>query len=236
VPWEKSPSAKSDTSKLLDILTGIPAVIGEVIDVMADRLRWLIGGRDDDRQENPSTVSDLRKRVEVIAGELALWRSGWETQNPVVAPAIFEWAFHRAHGDAYRPGIGGIQGPDIFDSNIYDTAAALNDSWPPLSTGSHLDPAADFGVDEAVIFTAMQDAALYTTILVWTTRLNRYLDGAARSPEAVDFYNSPFHTNCTCCSLKPATCETTPPDPVALSVDPEMSCERDPDCQPCFAF
>jgi len=71
-----------------------------------------------------------------------------------------------------------------------------------------------------------ENIALYTTILVWTTRLKRYLDGAAKSPVAVDFYNTPFHTTCNCCTtLPPTTCETVPPESVALSTDPALSCE-----------
>ena len=155
MPWEKSPSAKSETSRLLDILTGIPAIIGGVVGVMMDRIRWLMSGCNGERLEKPNTVSDLQERVRVIAGELALWRSGWATRNPIVAPAVFEWSFHRAHSDAYRPGIGGIQGPDIFDSNIFDTAASLDDEWSPLLQGPDLNAMVALGVDESAVFTAM---------------------------------------------------------------------------------
>ena len=231
IPWDKSPSSKSDTSRLLDVITGIPALIGGTVGVMIDRITWLIGGCNGERQETPQTVPDLQASVQTIETELAQWRIGWEMRNPVLAPTLLKWAFHRANGDAYRPGINGTQGPDIFDANIFDTAASLNDpaaaTWPPDGTGGWalgLDLADIAGLDEQAVFTAMQDIALYTTILVWTTRLTRYLTGAARSSVAVDFFNAPFHTSCTCCTvLPPKPCETNPPPDLAPSVDPAMS-------------
>jgi hypothetical protein len=179
--------------------------------VMVDRVDWLMSGCKITRQERIDTVPNLLKRVKEIEVQLSAWRSQWQQQNPLTATAIFNWAFYRAQSDAYRPGISGVFGPDVFNSNIYEAS-----SPPELFPGHELDA-------DPETFTAMQDVALYTTILVWTTRLARYLGGAAKSPLATDFFTAPFHTSCTCCSTMPLSeCETEPPDEIAAAMDPAM--------------
>ena len=213
---------KSETNKLLDILAGIPGILGSIMSLMFDRVKRLAGGSNVTR-ESHNTVPDLRHRVRVLGAELEIWKGDWVSQNPGLVQSLFDWSFRRTHGDAYRPGIGGLYGPDVFDSNIFDMAVTSN-ARQPLLPSHDFDPVANLGTDEAVVFNSMQDISLYTTAMLWITRLGRYLDGAAMSLDATDFLNTPFHSNCTCCSTTvPTACDTAPPESFAPLVDPAMS-------------
>ncbi len=209
VPWAKSPHPRSATSQLLDFVTRVPALVSAVLGVMTDRIDWLLSGCNAPRSETPDTVPWLQRRVEAIQADLQAWRSGWEAQNPL-ATHILAWAYQRAADDAYRPCISGLHGPDIFDTNIFDSIAA---GGVPEPDG-----------DDAATFDTMQEVALYTTVLVWANRLSRYLSGAALSPTSISFLSAPFHTTCTCMDLPPMPCEVNPPPTLDFhGADPAMT-------------
>jgi len=238
VPWAKAPEQKSSLNKLLDVLTEIPGIIEGVWQVMDDRVSYLTSHRTGQRKERPDTVARLQARVKVVETELEAWLIMWQADNPDTAPQIMEWAFDRANGGSYRPGIDGVEGPDVYDANMmesflrdfdFSNRGTANNSGSifgmggpfellSTSTGYGSQPSSD-----ETTFAHMQDVALYTTVMVWTNRLARYLNAAARNPEGTDFFTAPFHTSCTCCNTVPQTvCETIPPPELSHNIEPTM--------------
>ncbi|EPE05554.1 c6 zinc finger domain containing protein [Ophiostoma piceae UAMH 11346] len=202
LPWAGScsSSAKSATSRLLDIMAVIPSIIQSVWGIMSDRVQWLAGGGhegylDVPRLEHPDAVARLQARVlHEIREPAAAWHHEW-TASSELAPRVLAWAYARGGGDdAYRPGLFGVQGPDAFNT---------------LVDGVNGDGIDDFSFSPAEVGTLMQDAALYTTVLVWAVRMDRYLARAAQSMSCVDFFSKPFRSGCTCSNM--LQCETVPP-------------------------
>ena len=205
LPWaggagsSSSSAAKSATSRLLDIIAAIPAIIQGVWGVMGDRVQWLAGGGHEGycevpRLEHPDAVAQLQARVlHEIRKPAAAWHREW-TASSELAPRVLAWAYARGGGgdDTYRPGLFGVHGPDPFDILVDGISSTDDLSFSPAQVG-----------------TLMQDAALYTTLLVWAARLDRYLARAAQSMSCVDFLTKPFRTSCTCSSA--LQCETVPP-------------------------
>lgn len=213
VPWAKAPHLKTWTSKLLDLMTEIPTVISGVLNLMGNRIMWYNNGFPTERAEDPDVVPSLQRRVEVLKEKLANWRIEWEAAHPDHAAKALAWAFNLTDDDQYRPGIMGFVGPDLYDHSVLH--------------GSSIPPPAFLQRDQAT-FTLMQEVTLYTTVLIWTARLTKYLAGAAISHSNIDFYNSAFSTTCTCCTSKLADmCDTVPEsdaDVMHVSVqNPDMS-------------
>ncbi|EFW99820.1 c6 zinc finger domain containing protein [Grosmannia clavigera kw1407] len=214
VPWAACPEAKSVTSKLLDVLAGLPTILQGVWGILADRSQWaLVGGP---RIEQPDTVPRLQVLVRHFEAGGEAWRREWEAAEPELAPRVLAWALFQAADDSYRPGVFGVQGPDVFDLSV----ATVDSDGVRL-----LDAQRDDASFERLA-RLMQDTALYATVLVWTTRLDRYLAGAARSASCIDFMAAPFRTRCTCCETPPMRpCETVPPAGVdgAARASPDMA-------------
>lgn len=203
LPWTGSPGAsKSATSRLLDIMASIPSIIQGVWGIMNDRVQWLAGGGREGyfevpRLEHPDTVAHLQARVlSEIREPAAAWHREWIASSEL-APRILAWAYARGVGDdTYRPGLYDMQGPDVFETLI-DGVNRMDDT-----DGFDKHPQSEMG-------TLMQDAALYTTVLVWAVRLDRYLARAANSLSCVDFLSRPFRSKCSCSNA--LECETVPP-------------------------
>src|SRR3569833_182271 len=213
IPWAKSPHLKTPMSKLLDIIAEVPGLLNALFAVMADRTAWHLRNYTATPSETPLTIPTLQARVQLLDLALQAWLAEWQSLNPLLAPAILAWSFHRAHDDAYRPRIAGLHGPDIFDTNVFEPVA-LPEAPCPV-------PGEE---DASATFTAMQEVALYTTARVWTSRVARYLAAAAADPTSIAFFTAPFHTDCTCCSrLPPSRCETVPPAAPVGGVSAEMS-------------
>ncbi|KIX92773.1 uncharacterized protein Z520_11436 [Fonsecaea multimorphosa CBS 102226] len=214
-PWSSSSESKTNRSKLLDILAKIPSIIQATDELLEERtLRTnatATGYSTFDFNEVPSTVEVLQHRLECISVELDLWRAEWA--NTPRASEILEWALFRIGDDSYRPGIYGAQGPDVYGLNMSD-ATDLDVPFPLESSTQ-----SDLGQpqSEDTTFALMQDASLYITVLIWVERLRKNLAGAARSPDAIDFYNAPFYTECRCYYTQPGPwrrCQIFPPDPL----------------------
>lgn len=150
-------------------------------------------------KETLSTVADLQQRLECVSVELALWRAEWQRENASLASEILEWAFVRIGDEFYRPGIHGAQGPDVYGLNM-SLPTDLDIPFPAEHTAgdSSRQPQAD-----DTTFSLMQDVSMYVTVLIWVERLRKNLEGAARSADAIDFYNSPFYTECRCYHTQP---------------------------------
>ena len=213
VPWAKAPHLKTWTSRLLDLMTEIPTVISGVLNLMGARIMWYNNGFPTERAEDPDVVPSLQRRVEELKEKLANWRIEWEAAHPDKASKALAWAFNLTDDDQYRPGIMGFAGPDLYDYSVLNS--------------SNIPPPAFLQRDQAT-FTLMQEVTLYTTVLIWTARLTKYLTGAAMSHTNINFYNSSFSTTCTCCTSKLADmCDTVPEsdaDVMHVSVqNPDMS-------------
>ena len=241
VPWARHPAAKSATHRLLDVLSAIPAIIQGVWGVFHDRVAWLAADQQVPRIEQPHAVASLQARVAAVRAGAAAWHRQWVAASPCassdnkdnkdkdnydedgtstphggLAERVLTWAYAQAGDDVYRPGIGGVQGPDLFQTSLDSILAAWNGpASPPLcaSTSSSSPPpfsSPSLSVD--AIATHLQDTALYTTVLVWIDRLDRYLERAAQGPTCVDFFSMPFRSPCRCRdTIPPTECTTVPP-------------------------
>lgn len=224
VPWANNPAAKSATNLLLDQLASIPTIIEGIWGIMNDRVQWLLDGGP--RIELPETIPRLQTLVRRLHDAGEQWRKDWEAAHPDIAPRVMAWALFYTTDDAYQPGIGGMQGPDAFDMFVLDgvkpsrrssEATKAFDSW--MKEKEQEDPEI-----QTLVAVHVQDVALYATMLVWITRLNKYLVNAARSPTCIDFFTAPFHSSCTCCDTAPRQrCETVPPADVAAKTNPAMA-------------
>ncbi|ERS98495.1 hypothetical protein HMPREF1624_05279 [Sporothrix schenckii ATCC 58251] len=212
VPWARNPAAKSPTNRLLDVLSAVPALIHGAWAVFNDRVAWLAAGGPNElpRIESPDAVPSLLARVRQLRSKAAAWHRWWtEDASPTECLArrrVLTWAYAHTGDDSYRPGIMGVQGPDHFETSLYSVLQAWHDDTA-FSTVSLRDLE-----DDPRLPTHMQDAALYTTALVWADRLDRYLGHAARSPTCTDFFSKPFRSPCPCRStMTPTVCQTVPP-------------------------
>jgi hypothetical protein len=201
VPWSLALRPKTAYNRLLDIMSRIPEIIQGSDEVLAERAQWV--ARDycipAIRKEKPSTVPDLQRQLVEVSSDLAQWRLDWETTNAPTASGILDWVLQRAKYDSYRPGINNAHGPDVYELAMSDAARSrLSD--PVVG---RLSPRGVHSRNDADTFGLMQDAATYTTVLIWVDRLRKNLDGAAQAPDAVDFYNTPFYTRCRCYYDKP---------------------------------
>lgn len=207
IPWSLNYENKTNSSKLLDIMSGIPGIIQETDSILDERSQWVVGGYNITRKETPLSVPDLQRRLCNVVKQLAQWRSKWTEKNAPTASDTLNWALYRTGDASYRPGIYNAQGPDVYGLNMGDT---LNINIP----FSSVSPVAGEPEPTAMTFTLMQEAALYITALIWADRLHKNLAGAARAPDSVDFYNAPFYTECRCYYTNPGPsrlCQTFPP-------------------------
>ncbi|KAL1891944.1 hypothetical protein Sste5346_007288 [Sporothrix stenoceras] len=213
VPWALDPSAKSFTNRLLDVLSGVPSIIQGTWEVFNDRVAWLAAGGPNEvpRIEHPETVPALQARVKRLREAAAAWHHSWITEDTsttaeesLARKRVLAWAYAQVGDDTYRPGIFGVQGPDLFRTSLHNVLASWQRDGSPLRGLPSSDP--------SLLATHMQDAALYTTVLVWCDRLDRYLGHAARSPTCTDFFSRPFRSPCPCRdTVPPSMCQTVPP-------------------------
>lgn len=198
MPWGKLPGRKTPISKLLDIMADIPAIIQGAWDVMRDRIQWTKSGYQSRRWETPETLPRLLKRVTDAREQLRVWLAEWKHVNFFGGHELIEWAFRVAQDDDYRPGVAGAEGPDVYEmSMLFDLFPDKSSAQQPPATQQ--------------TFTQMQDLTYYTTVLIWTTRLIKYIDAATKSPTSTTFFNTPFFSNCTCCtSYNTVPCQTIP--------------------------
>lgn len=181
---------KTNTSKLLDIISDLPGIIQRTDDILNERFQ-IAAGSDIIRKETSSSVPDLQQQLESIYLDLVAWRYHWFLDNNPIAQDIVDWALFRISDESYRPGVHGVLGADIYGLNL-GTVADLD---VPFGTSDHThkEPEAN-----AKTFALMQEAALYLTGLIWVGRLRKNLAGAARTANAIDFYNTPFFSTCRC--------------------------------------
>ncbi|CAK7219012.1 hypothetical protein SBRCBS47491_003700 [Sporothrix bragantina] len=216
VPWALDPAAKSATHRLLDVLSAIPAIIQGIWGVFHDRVTWLAADQQVPRIEEPDAVAKLQARVAAVRSGAAAWHEEWAAASPCTTEAnddgqsgklaerVLAWAYAQAGDDVYRPGLNGVNGPDIFRTSLDSVLTSWNGPVSPL-----LSPAS---LPTDTLATHLQDAALYTTVLVWADRLDRYLSRAAHGPTCVDFFSIPFRTRCRCRdTIPPTECSTVPP-------------------------
>jgi hypothetical protein len=182
VPWSKCPENKSNTQKLLDIISSLPRLLEETDRVLNERSQWVAGNRTIVREETPTTVPILQQQLDSMILDLIAWRYHWIADNPQ-AQDILDWALYRVSDESYRPGINDVHGPDVYGLNVGNI---------PLETLG-TEPEAN-----ANTFALMQEAALYITAIISTERLKKNLAGAARAPDAIDFYNAPNFSTCRC--------------------------------------
>ncbi|TLD16504.1 uncharacterized protein PgNI_01272 [Pyricularia grisea] len=210
IPWEKAPHLKTWSSRLLDIMADIPELISGVLGVMGARIMWQNSNFSPVYAEDPNEVPRLQGKVHDLKLNLANWLQNWTESHPT-AHKVMEWAFNRAAHDEYRPGFEGYSGPDVYDYSVL-----LPPSPPPF-----LEPTEE-------TFILMQEVSLYTTVLIWTGRLTKYLAGASIGHDNINFYNTPFSTTCTCCTSRLKNlCDTVPDShadvlQVTVAPDPEM--------------
>ncbi len=190
------------------MLAGLPTLIQGAWALMDARVRWAAADRaarpaSMPRHEQPDTLPRLQAKLAALHAGVAAWRRGWLAASPDVAPRVLAWVFAHAADDAYRPGLFGVQGPDLFATSL----AGVGTGSDPLA--ACLPPSAS---PEAIAAIAahMQDAALYTTALIWAERLDKYLARAASAPTCVDFISSPFGP-AACRCRDPRQCATVPP-------------------------
>lgn len=181
---------KTNTSKLVDILSALPGVIKKTDDILNERSQ-IAAGSDVIREETSSSVPDLQQQLESIYLDLVAWRYHWFVDNDSTAQDIVDWALFRVGDESYRPEIHNVQGPDVYGLNL-GTAASLDIPFES-GDGTHKEPEAN-----ANTFSLMQEAALYLTGLIWVGRLRKNLAGAARAADAIDFYNASFFSTCRC--------------------------------------
>ncbi|OTA02557.1 hypothetical protein A9Z42_0029330 [Trichoderma parareesei] len=182
VPWSRCPENKSNTQKLLDIISSLPRLLEETDRVLNERSQWVAGNHTIAREETPTTVPHIQQQLDSMILDLIAWRYHWSADNPQ-AQDILDWALYRVSDESYRPGINDVHGPDVYGLNVGNI---------PLETLG-TEPQAN-----ANAFALMQEAALYITAIISTERLQKNLAGAARAPDAIDFYNTPNFSTCRC--------------------------------------
>jgi hypothetical protein len=190
VPWAQHPEMKTNTSKLVDIISGLPDIIQKTDDCLNERSQ-IAAGSDIIPTETPDLVPSLQQRLESLYLDLVAWRYHWFQDNNPTAQDILDWALFRISDESYRPGIHGVLGAEAYGLNL-GTAADLDVPFE-FGDGAHREPEAN-----TKTFALMQEAALYLTGLIWVGRLRKNLGGAARAVDAIDFYNSPFFSTCRC--------------------------------------
>ncbi|PON28490.1 hypothetical protein TGAM01_v202337 [Trichoderma gamsii] len=190
VPWALHPELKTNTSKLVDIISGLPGIIQKTDDILNERSQ-IAAGSDIVPKEMPDSVSGLQQQLESISLDLVAWRHYWSQDNSPTAQDILEWALFRVSDESYRPGIYGVSGADTYGLNL-GTTAGLDVPFG-LGNCTRKEPEAN-----SKTFALMQEAALYLTGLIWVGRLRKNLAGAARAADAIDFYNAPFFSTCRC--------------------------------------
>lgn len=190
MPWALHPETKTNTSKLVDIISGLPGIIQKTDDILNERSQ-IAAGSDIIPKEMPDSVSGLQQQLESINLDLVAWRHHWSQDNSPTAQDILEWELFRISDESYRPGIYGVSGPDTYGLNL-GTTAGLDVPFG-LGDRTRKEPEAN-----SKTFALMQEAALYLTGLIWVGRLRKNLAGAARAADAIDFYNAPFFSTCHC--------------------------------------
>ncbi|EHK44467.1 hypothetical protein TRIATDRAFT_223877 [Trichoderma atroviride IMI 206040] len=190
VPWELHPEMKTNASKLVDIISGLPGIIQKTDDILNERSQ-IAAGSDVVPKEMPDSVPSLQQQLESMNLDLVAWRYHWSLDNNPTAQDILEWALFRISDESYRPGIHGVLGADVYGLNL-GTADGLDVPFE-LNDCTRKEPEANIKT-----FSLMQEAALYLTGLIWVGRLRKNLAGAARAADAIDFYNTPFFSTCRC--------------------------------------
>ncbi|KAM6488287.1 hypothetical protein HDV62DRAFT_396862 [Trichoderma sp. SZMC 28011] len=190
IPWLLHPEMKTNASKLIDIVSNIPGIIQGTDDILDKRSQWVYNGLDIPQKETLATVRDLQCRLEQVFSRLQNWQREWSTMNGPSASQILRWALFRAKDDYYRPGIFGMQGPDAYDLNM-DNQTGVNIPFAKVVGSGEPEP-------NTATFSLMTEAALFITALIWIDRLRKNLKGASESADSIDFYNSPFYTQCRC--------------------------------------
>lgn len=190
MPWALHPETKTNTSKLVDILSGLPGIIQKTDDILNERSQ-IAAGSDIVPTETPDSVPGLQQQLESLYLDLVAWRYHWILDNDPTAQDILDWSLFRISDESYRPGIHGVSGADIYGLNL-GTSDGLDVPFG-LGDGARKDPEAN-----TETFALMQEAALYLTALIWVGRLRKNLGGAARAADAIDFYNAPFFSTCRC--------------------------------------
>lgn len=181
---------KTNTSKLIDIICGLPGIIQKTDDILNERSQ-IAAGSVIVPKEMPGSVSGLQQQLESINLDLVAWRYQWSLENSPTAQDILGWALFRISDESYRPGIHGVLGADVYGLNL-GTADGLDIPFG-LGDSTRKEPEAN-----TKTFALMQEAALYLTALIWIGRLRKNLAGAARAVDAIDFYNAPFFSTCRC--------------------------------------
>lgn len=182
VPWSRCPENKSNTQKLLDIISSLPGLFEKTDRVLNERSQWVAGDRTIVREETPTTVPSLRQQLDSMLLDLIAWRYHWSADNSQ-AQDILDWALHRVSDESYRPGINEVHGPDVYGLNVGNV---------PFET---LDTELEANADT---FSLMQEAVFYITAVITIERLGKNLAGAARAADAIDFYNTPNFSTCRC--------------------------------------
>ncbi|KAF3075263.1 hypothetical protein CFAM422_002407 [Trichoderma lentiforme] len=189
-PWLLHPEMKTNASKLIDIVSDIPGIIQGTDDILDKRSQWVYNGLNIPQKETLTTVHDLQCRLEQVFSCLQNWQREWSTMNGPSASQILQWALFRANDDCYRPGIFGMQGPDAYGLNM-DSQTGVNIPFVKVVDNGEPEP-------NTATFSLMTEAALFITALIWIDRLRKNLKGASESADSIDFYNSPFYTQCRC--------------------------------------
>lgn len=182
VPWSRCPENKSNTQKLLDIISSLPGLFEKTDRVLNERSQWVAGDCTIIRAETPTTVPDLQQQLDSMLLDLIAWRCHWSAENSK-AQDILDWALYRVSDESYRPGINEVHGPDVYGLNVGNIPFETLDTEP----GANADT-----------FALMQEAALYITAIITMGRLQKNLAGAARAADAIDFYNAPNFSTCRC--------------------------------------
>ncbi|KAL7909390.1 hypothetical protein GGI35DRAFT_493333 [Trichoderma velutinum] len=204
-PWLLHPEMKTNASKLIDIVSDIPGIIQDTDDILDERSQWIYYGLDIPRKETPTTVHDLQCRLEQAFARLQNWQREWSTMNGSSASQILQWALFRANDDSYRPGIFGVHGPDAYGLNM-NNQTGVNIPFVRVVDNGEPQP-------NTAMFSLMTEAALFITALIWIDRLRKNLKGASESADSIDFYSSPFCTQCRCYYDSPGPlrlCQTFP--------------------------
>jgi hypothetical protein len=133
----------------------------------------------------------LQQKLNHITVDLGQWLTEWMTRNGPVSSDILEWALSGIGSDSNRPGIHAFQGPDVYGLNIVGATHPDQRFLKSIGTGSNTSA-------NLTTFEIMQDVAFYIITLIWIDRLRKNVNGAAEGPDSIDFYNTPFYTNCRC--------------------------------------
>ncbi|KAL7936128.1 hypothetical protein V8C35DRAFT_333246 [Trichoderma chlorosporum] len=179
-PWSLHPEMKTNTSKLVDIVSDLPGIIQGADDVLDERAQWVGSGLDIPRRETPTTVHDLQNRLEQVYTRLQSWQLNWSAMNGPVASQILQWALFRANDDSYRPGIFNVQGPDAYGLNM-NHQTGFNVHFENVVDTREPEPS-------PATFSLMTEASLFITALIWIDRLRKNLNGAASSPDCCRCY------------------------------------------------